>query len=259
MHGAALRSMRALLEGHWDDGRARRGTGAARGRARSRRSWPRRSTGVADARVRSEQLRLGELIGQLRGDPPRGAATCPPGARRWPGPTRRPAASDAARAELAPLRSDRLRRAAARRQLRRRAGDARPRRRRARRRRAGRRARAAAAPARRPTGSCSASARRRSGPSPTPSASATCWPAASTWRSATSRLAIAKCRAMRARPYEAHASLRLARALVRARRARRRRARGRARSAPRVAIAQELGMPRLLRDAATSSQGRRRA
>ena len=60
--------------------------------------------------------------------------------------------------------------------------------------------------------------------------------------------AIAKCRSMGARPYQAHASLRLARALVR------RGAPGDAEravtlEAEALAIAHELGMPRLLRDA----------
>ena len=59
--------------------------------------------------------------------------------------------------------------------------------------------------------------------------------------------AIAKCQSMGARPYEAHASLRLARALVR------RGAPGDAEravtlEAEALAIAHELGMPRLLRD-----------
>ena len=61
-------------------------------------------------------------------------------------------------------------------------------------------------------------------------------------------LAIAKCRLMRARPYEAHASLRLARALtLRDGPGDAERAVALERDA--VAIAHELGLPRLLRDA----------
>jgi hypothetical protein len=60
--------------------------------------------------------------------------------------------------------------------------------------------------------------------------------------------ALVKCRLMRARPYEAHTSVRLARAL--ARRGDAERAAALTRSA--VAIARELDMPRVLRDASAA-------
>ena len=108
--------------------------------------------------------------------------------------------------------------------------------------------RAAAAAARGPVDRVRHRRRRRSGRWPTRSASATCWPVASTWRSATSRLAIAKCRT--------HA--RAARTRRTPRCGWRGRSSGGARrgdaeravelEATAVAIAHELDMPRLLRD-----------
>ena len=185
MHGAALRSMRAMLEGHWDV--------AERTAEQVRRAGEAvapilaaQEYGTVLMLLRSEQLRLGELTDGIEAITQLGAATCSPGAGRWPGRYTQAGRMEEARAELALLRRDHF--AALPRDVNfdvglailahvaDELGDA----------ELAADHRTAAASARRPVDRV----RHRIGtlgPVAYRSGSATCWPVASTWRSATSR------------------------------------------------------------------------